>query len=685
MLGIQRLSTPQPPSKLSTKERNDRKWESQKDNIRRVYMELDHTLKETMEVIQNVYHFKARYGPTLFNGARFTNAVSERKWKEKLKEWRFEKNIPSSAMGILVAKSEKRKREQGKETQFFYGDIEIKPQTISNFKKRKTTKVVDITSPIPGPQIIYTSPGFEDVSPASQQAAQTEPIHNMTTTDALPSPGHIPQGIPHESETIVETETETFLPEPSNGSGERNMLIGTISSSSMLWECPGRGLHTIDEESVIGLDDEILAPIVISELIANQMKGARIDHENHRTRSAAIKYLGAIILAIERKCFSTEILQEYLSEFLGFLEAGPGAYVIALQEIPERPIFQKLNDSDVCLLYYEVLTLLYKEFRPTSEVVTRICLLLANLETLYPETSHRADILYGVAIDGYAKMGEFDRMLDCEMSRADVLIDLNRTSDAYELLARSCGRYLRDYLDSWVDQTPSRTDYSLTSLSPVVPGVRPSIFRIKRILSEKVNQPGGIREHDTLYIMMIHEIAILGGILSVEASRGDSVWYLEALDPLWSEVFGKLALLSDTKFGSLKAFVHIQRSNYLCNGFNLFRHLNCLEDIRISHRYLSEGGYFRPELVNQFVRHFESLRSRAMNIPHLKTLNLMDGFYLAGISYVPYSTQSAAPGIQSFILDSTLERDELFDNTYLKRMYGVRYNDSGERGFVFAD
>jgi hypothetical protein len=47
-------------SKLSTKERNDRIWETHKNHIRNVYMEKDHTLKQTMKVIQETYRFKAR-------------------------------------------------------------------------------------------------------------------------------------------------------------------------------------------------------------------------------------------------------------------------------------------------------------------------------------------------------------------------------------------------------------------------------------------------------------------------------------------------------------------------------------------------------------------------------------------------------------------------------------------------
>jgi hypothetical protein len=82
------------------------------------------------------------------------------------------------------------------------------------------------------------------------------------------------------------------------------MLIDTISPNSMLWDCPGRGLHTIDKESVSGGDDESLAPLDISNFIEDHIKEARIDAGGHRTKSAVIKYLGATILLIEKKCCS---------------------------------------------------------------------------------------------------------------------------------------------------------------------------------------------------------------------------------------------------------------------------------------------------------------------------------------------------------------------------------------------
>lgn len=50
-------------------------------------------------------------------------------------------------MGIVVAKAEKRAREEGKETIFFHGEAQITPERIEQFKRRKTTQRLEPMSP----------------------------------------------------------------------------------------------------------------------------------------------------------------------------------------------------------------------------------------------------------------------------------------------------------------------------------------------------------------------------------------------------------------------------------------------------------------------------------------------------------------------------------------------------------
>lgn len=60
----------------------------------------------------------------------------------QVKEWSFDKNLSRSDMTILVAKSEKRAREEGKETVFYSRGQEISSDKFVQFKKRKLEDVV---------------------------------------------------------------------------------------------------------------------------------------------------------------------------------------------------------------------------------------------------------------------------------------------------------------------------------------------------------------------------------------------------------------------------------------------------------------------------------------------------------------------------------------------------------------
>lgn len=61
---------------------------------------------------------------------------SPRKWKEKLREWNFDKNLTKREMKIVVAKAEKRAVEDGKETIFFHNGNPIPPEKVMNWQRR---------------------------------------------------------------------------------------------------------------------------------------------------------------------------------------------------------------------------------------------------------------------------------------------------------------------------------------------------------------------------------------------------------------------------------------------------------------------------------------------------------------------------------------------------------------------
>lgn len=68
----------------------------------------------------------------------------------KFKEWRYEKHLTNSDMKNVIAKADKRAREDGKETVFFRQGALIPATKIRNFKKRKAVRELETTLPSVG-------------------------------------------------------------------------------------------------------------------------------------------------------------------------------------------------------------------------------------------------------------------------------------------------------------------------------------------------------------------------------------------------------------------------------------------------------------------------------------------------------------------------------------------------------
>ncbi|KAG4440766.1 hypothetical protein IFR05_003753 [Cadophora sp. M221] len=144
-----RASASQTPSPKSLRLiRSDNIWDLYKQDIRQLYVEQDMPLKATMEIMETKYDFKH----------------SPRKWKMKMKEWRFEKHIPAHEMMFMATKSDERKADASnpKDTIFVRGDIKIMQDRIGNFKKLKRGELISQPE-FPGtpPNIRYYTPDPE--------------------------------------------------------------------------------------------------------------------------------------------------------------------------------------------------------------------------------------------------------------------------------------------------------------------------------------------------------------------------------------------------------------------------------------------------------------------------------------------------------------------------------------------
>ncbi|CZR60770.1 uncharacterized protein PAC_10666 [Phialocephala subalpina] len=193
--------------KGKTRPRNDAKWESLKDEIFRIYMAEDNTLSVTMLLIEQMHNFKR----------------SPRKWKEKLKEWNFEKNLSQDEMKILVAKAERRSKEANKETIFFHNGNMIPPTKVTNWQRRIAATALTPASPsaqTPA-SIAYFTPQYSIQSATTKHAPVAE--HTTVASTRKDTPFH---------QFFIIRPTQTII-----GSGETtdpSIRVGDVSSIAQL-------------------------------------------------------------------------------------------------------------------------------------------------------------------------------------------------------------------------------------------------------------------------------------------------------------------------------------------------------------------------------------------------------------------------------------------------------------------
>jgi len=222
---------------------------------------------------------------------RLIDTCSERKWKDKLKEWNFDKNISNHDMSIVVAKSNKRARDDGKETVFFHGETQITPQRIEQFKRRKTGKAAEPVSPGAGEytgstpyiwkptyakedtpfNITYHTPGHDITDdPAELSAIEEDAIPPAAAINAPsppPSPYQLLQGADFsqlhdksilEVANVIEPEFESASPGPGRLEDTPNTAYAPLIAHDLAWDTidaePSEAFQTFTPLSTTQLD-----------------------------------------------------------------------------------------------------------------------------------------------------------------------------------------------------------------------------------------------------------------------------------------------------------------------------------------------------------------------------------------------------------------------------------------------
>ena len=123
---IEDAPTPSPQSLQGRRRRRNKnpdredKWEKHRETIIRMYVDEETCLEEVMSYMREKHGFRA----------------CEQAYKQTLRRWEVGKNIPASAMSFMVAKAEARRKEEGKETVFYWHDRPVQPKKLDRFKRR---------------------------------------------------------------------------------------------------------------------------------------------------------------------------------------------------------------------------------------------------------------------------------------------------------------------------------------------------------------------------------------------------------------------------------------------------------------------------------------------------------------------------------------------------------------------
>ncbi|CZR56271.1 uncharacterized protein PAC_06159 [Phialocephala subalpina] len=332
-------STAKRPSKLRALFRNNLKWDCHKDAIRVYYIEEDHTLKETMDFILESCHFKA----------------SERKWKDKLKEWGFEKNIPAKEMSFMAAKSIKRKFEEAKDTIFYRGGTLVDESKVEEFKKRRVgDEYLSVQSaPETPPQVTYSTPKPQSPNPSPNEAdndLEKAAKHGLSLAGV-------------DAET---NKTHTF-----NVSSNRQLVL---REAPLIDDGHPASTHV---ESVIGRDQRICdwrLEVLEHEnddnrALVSMTKAfmlARSLRDTKQRENTEIECIDAIIVYIMFRCGRNEkalplcVLESYMTKLLAYLENPDDGsiwlsarHVLNFYDIEPRwihPTITRSIDSTLCKL-----------------------------------------------------------------------------------------------------------------------------------------------------------------------------------------------------------------------------------------------------------------------------------------------------------------------------------------------
>ncbi|KAL8777117.1 MAG: hypothetical protein Q9213_007998 [Squamulea squamosa] len=135
-------------------------WNAFKETIKELYINQNKSLPETMDAMNKQYSFNA----------------SQKLYKNKFREWKWQKNLSTDTALRMAEMAKRRKREEGKDTVFTFGGRVLESDRIENtlLRTKKPKVTIDLTD-VPTPEgVSYKTPKALVESPANNVAEHSD-------------------------------------------------------------------------------------------------------------------------------------------------------------------------------------------------------------------------------------------------------------------------------------------------------------------------------------------------------------------------------------------------------------------------------------------------------------------------------------------------------------------------------
>ena len=112
--------------------RTEEDWVNRRSTIKKLYMDQNKTLPQTMKIMKEKHGFCATYATAMSSLCRTTTnyfSFRQKRYKEKIKAWGFEKNL-TKRQSKFIARKALRRLDEGKKTEFLVRGLKVSQEKV---------------------------------------------------------------------------------------------------------------------------------------------------------------------------------------------------------------------------------------------------------------------------------------------------------------------------------------------------------------------------------------------------------------------------------------------------------------------------------------------------------------------------------------------------------------------------